>query len=491
MRNGWLSRLNRCEQGVAMVTVIFVAAALTVVSSTAAFVAVNELRAGVDDRKASEALAYAEAGVDRAIQYLRGGSVVWGQLKRAGCQDPPLTLGPVGVGNGQFTVRTWVYEPDGPSPTDKLATQHPRNAGTSGFACANVPVTPRQDLYMAIESTGEHPAAKRVVRQVVLVKPRPLPIGVSAESIEASGTAQTVGISMVSEQKIIGREKLTFTGMDPYYTLGDFWPSGPWGGQSATDPVPSAAHAVQGIYMKSNGSNWEFAGGAQNCTANGPGGQSLWDSDGVGVQTPAHGPILTGCAGQVGFPPHSYFTAADRLRIGPDELDEADHRALKQAAQSGGLYCRIPTSGAPTCTKLGVSVPWASVWQDGDIPPLGTDPRSFIAYFEFAGGSALSNLVKWKAEVWGCNNDPNINKSAVIVVRNGGLSLENGAMINGALLLDGEFKYAGTVTFNGTIIAKSFTVSGNSTFSIDPCWVQNMPGPFLEITPQHWAEIDR
>src|SRR5919106_1118801 len=195
MRNGWLSRLNRCEQGVAMVTVIFVAAALTVVSSTAAFVAVNELRAGVDDRKASEALAYAEAGVDRAIQYLRGGSVVWGQLKRAGCQDPPLTLGPVGVGNGQFTVRTWVYEPDGPSPTDKLATQHPRNAGTSGFACANVPVTPRQDLYMAIESTGEHPAAKRVVRQVVLVKPRPLPIGVAAEQIHATGTQQTVGIS--------------------------------------------------------------------------------------------------------------------------------------------------------------------------------------------------------------------------------------------------------------------------------------------------------
>jgi hypothetical protein len=70
--------------------------------------------------------------------------------------------------------------------------------------------------------------------------------------------------------------------------------------------------------------------------------------------------------------------------------------------------------------------------------------------------------------------------------------LENGADINGALLLeDGEFKYSGDVNFNGTIIAKKINVSGTSTFSLDACWVQNMPTFLLDVTPLHWAEIDR
>jgi hypothetical protein len=482
------------QRGVAMVTVIFVAAALLVVSSTAAFVAVREFRAGSDDRKAAEALAYAEAGVDRMIQYIRNsGAVTFGALRQAGCGRGPITIPSTTIGNGTFSVTAWVYDPDGPTPTDKLATQHPRNNGASTFACSNVPATPRGTAYLAIESIGEHPAAKRVVQQVVEVEPRGLPVGVSADSIEASGTAQTIGVSMLSEQKIIGRDKITFTGLDPYYTVGDFWPGGPFpAGISASTPVPSAAHAVQGIYLKSNGTDWEFESGLMNCTANGAGGQSLWDGDGVGNLSPQHSPITSGCAGQVGYPPHSYFSAADLARIAPSSLDEADHRALKQAARAYGIYCSIPTSGSATCLKQGVSYPYQSVWQDGDVASLfANGTLNFVTYFEFIGGSALSNRVKWKANVWGCSDDPAINRSAVIVVRNGGLDLENGANVNGALLLDGEFKYSGNVFFNGTIVAQKFNISGNSTFSLDQCWVRNMPGPFLGVTPTHWSELDR
>jgi hypothetical protein len=355
-----------------------------------------------------------------------------------------------------------------------------------------VPTSPRQGLHLVIDSVGESPAAKRVVQQVVEVQALGLPVGVSAESIEASGTPQTIGISMISDQKIVGREKIKFTGTDPYYTMGDFWPDGPFPtGIGATTPVPSAAHAVQGIYMKSNGTNWEFANGPVNCDAN-AGGQSLWDSDGVGTVSPQHGPITSGCPGQIGYPPHSYFSAADRARIAPDRLDEADHRALKQAAQAYGIYCRIPTTGSATCQKQGGLYSYRSVWQDGDVASLFTaGTLNFVVYFEFTGGSALSNSVKWKADVWGCSDDPAVNRSAVIVVRNGGLDLENGADLNGALLLDGEFKYTGNVFFNGTIVAQKFNISGTSTFSLDPCWVRNTPGPFLDVTPTHWSELDR
>jgi hypothetical protein len=494
MIDGVVARRSLSQRGVAMVTVIFVGAALLVVSSTAAFIAVREFRAGSDDRKATGSLAYAEAGVDRMIHYIRNsGAVTFGALRQSGCSNPPISIPATNIANGTFSVTAWVYEPDGATPVDKLATQHPRNNGTSTFACSNVPATPRATMHLALESTGESPTAKRVVQQVVEIEALGLPVGVSADSIEASGTPQTIGISMISDQKIIGREKIRFTGTDPYYTLGDFWPDGPFPtGIAPSTPIPSAAHAVQGIYEKSNGTDWEFRNGTTNCDANGTGGQSLWDSDGVGNVTPQHGPITIGCSGQAGYPPHSYFSAADRARIAPDSLDEADHRALKQAAQAYGIYCRIPTSGTATCSKQGVSYPSRSVWQDGDVESLfAAGTLNFVAYFEFIGGSPLSNRVKWKADVWGCSDNPAVNRSAVIVVRNGGMDLENGADVNGALLLDGEFKYAGSVFFNGTIVAEKFDISGGSTFSLDPCWVRNMPGPFLSVTPTHWSELDR
>ena len=65
--------LNRVkeETGIAMVIVLFVGAALTVVASTAAFVTIQDFRAGGDDRRAAEALSYAESGVERLMLQIR------------------------------------------------------------------------------------------------------------------------------------------------------------------------------------------------------------------------------------------------------------------------------------------------------------------------------------------------------------------------------------------------------------------------------------
>jgi hypothetical protein len=491
MTNKRIMKVLRDQRGVALATVIFMAAAMTVLASAGAVVTIREFRAGVDDRKATEALAYAESGVDRFAQHIRSGTVTWARLKQAGCEKPAITL-PTGqvTAQGQFTAEATVFNPNAVTPADRFPIP------PSGGACAAGarPANPRFPLYMAITSTGSHPAAKRVVRQVVRIETTGLPVGLYANSIEASGTPQTIGISMISETKIVGRDKVQFTGTDPYYTLEDFWPGATWpAGRSGTDFIPSAGHALQGIYMKSNGSDPEFGSGPKNCTANGAGGQSLWDSDGTAV---THGPITSGCTGQVGYPPDSLFDAEDLVRTAPKpKLTEREYQALKLAAETYGIYCRIPTSGSPTCTMQGNSSSYQTTWQDGDIAPIfASGTKNFVAYFEFLGGDPLSNsnLIKWKADVWGCNNDPDLTRSALIVVRRGGASLENGADINGALLLEeGEFKYAGTVTVNGTIIAKKINVSGTSTFSLDACWVQNMPTFLLGVTPLHWAEIDR
>src|SRR5918997_4715156 len=100
-----LPKRIRDDAGVAMTTVLLMGAALTALTSTAVFVTVQDFRAGTDDRKAAEALAYAEAGVDRMVQYLRSASnLTYATLIRKGCADPALTLPQGIIGNGTFSV---------------------------------------------------------------------------------------------------------------------------------------------------------------------------------------------------------------------------------------------------------------------------------------------------------------------------------------------------------------------------------------------------
>lgn len=466
------------EKGVAMMTVLFVAAAMTAVASVAAMATIRDLRAGTDDRKATEALAYAEAGVDRLIHYIRGGTVSWGQLRRAGC--PNVLKVPQGaVGNGSFETYLTVVDPFASS----AATRFPP------AACSVVPSTPKQPLYLAVVSTGTHPKAVRVVQQVLKVEDIDLPIGLSAENVDANGTPNTTNISMITDGEIMGRKQLNFSGLDPYYTLGDFWPEvTSWpAGKTASSPVPAGAHAVGGIYLNNNGNDPEFTGAApKNCTANKDSGntQSLWDSDGRGA------PHSGGCPGQTGWPPHSLFTEERYQSIAPGKLGVEDHEILKDAAKSSGLYCYIPATG-PYCIRLGTQIGYTT-----DVAPVvAAGVNNFVAYFEFPAGDRLSNNISWASSVWnsptGCNPDPDLNKSVVVIVKNGGVNFSGNNQVNGAFIVDGNFDYTGTPVINGTVIAENFRVRGNATFSLDSCWVQNMPGPFLGATPVQWSEIDR
>ena len=72
------------QRGVAMVTVLFVGMALTVVVSGAAFISVREIQAGRDDQRGGRAMAYAEAGIDRAYQFLRS-PLGWKYKTLSGC----------------------------------------------------------------------------------------------------------------------------------------------------------------------------------------------------------------------------------------------------------------------------------------------------------------------------------------------------------------------------------------------------------------------
>lgn len=489
------------ERGIALVTVIFIGAAMTAVASVASFATIREFQSGRDDRRAAGAHAYAEAGIDRFIDFMKNGNITYNHLYSAGCPStsggvarPKLALPVVNnaIGRGRFSAFLEVSDRSGRVLTPA--------------SCAGRPEDANDPLYVAITSTGRYPASTRVLRQVLKVQAAGLPVGHYAENVSGGGNPGMTGVSLVSETNITGRDQIAFKGLDPYYRLSHFYPNVPesfWTaqGKSSKDHIPAAAHAAGTMWLKSNASGAEFAAGTRNCTANNTGGnspgtvhQSLWDGDG----STGSGQITSGCGVypsttlQQGYPPTSKFDQAALANVAPSEVSEQTHNFLRQAAQSNGLYCRI-SSTAQACTRRGVSIPYTGVWQPADItnPMDAAGVKNFIAYFDFLDGTELGNSVSWKSG-WGpCSDDPAINKSLTIVVRRGSISVEGQININGALIADGAFKYTGGPTINGTIIAKEFSLNGGATFSLDACWVRNMPGSFLGFEPVHWSEIDR
>ncbi|MBA2311859.1 MAG: hypothetical protein H0V97_03560 [Actinobacteria bacterium] len=483
------------QVGVAMVTVLFAGAVLTVVSSTAAYLTIKEFRSGQEDRKATEALAYAESGLDRLMLAVR--TYGWNRINEAGCQFEPISVPTGNLGGGRFyDAYMTVFDPSLPT-AGRLpplgSWKKPGDAWSStqtSQVCVNhqgaLPQTP---LFFALTSTGQHPTATRVIRQVVKIGARGLPIGLYADSVNVQGgTPTTLDISLVTPGSVSGREKLTFTGNDPYYKMGHFW-----AGQSMSVPAPAAVHALGAISCTKQacGDDLVEHPDVLECKANGSGGQSQWDQSGGGGD-------LTGaasCPGQAANPPpYSSFSMADLERARPTpKLTDQDYANLKSLAQASGLYCAMDASGSGSCTT-----PTGSFNTNGTIQSVTGTGKTFVAYFEFpATGDPFSTqrTLTWKAAVGPCSDDPAVNESVVIVVRYGSVDLTGQDEIVGSFFApEGQAWLrgsGGTVKIHGTTIAKKIDFGGNAEVKLSSCWVNNMPGALLRVTPQTWSEVDR
>jgi hypothetical protein len=491
MTKGMLARWRAAfgdERGVAMVTALFVGAAMTAVTSVAAFATIQEFKQGRDDRKAVEALSYAEAGIDRFIRYLRSGTVNYNDMNQAGCNGrAPLSLPSGKVGNGQFTVTMSVYNPFASTAAGKVAPA----------ACSNRPVTPHpgqnaEATYFLLTSTGTHPDATRVIRQVISVEPLGLPVGLYANNFILKAHPTYNNMSMQTRGIITDRRSDSFTGLDSYYKMQDFFPDGV-SGRSPSEPVPAAAHAGGGIFL-SLSSNPEFTGGllgTKNCSADRTFGRSLWDSDG----TEGAGAITSGCVpaepGQSGYPRSSFY----RFKAPPP----VDHDTLRDSALSSGIFCSFPGAGGTggtTCSTQGN--PWTYT-QANFVAQLAVLKaavvHNMIVYIEYRAGTPFDNNFAWDGSVWGCNTNPDLNWSVTVDIRNGGFSDigAGGDMVNGAIFTDGDFNTTGKMTFDGTINVGGSASFGSSSeiVGLSPCWVQNFPGSFLKVITGQWSEVDR
>jgi len=449
------------ERGVAMVTVIFIAAILMVVTSTAAFMTISELRASTSDRSGAQAFTFAEAGIDRFVYELRRGSFSWQQLNSAGCDgNPYLALPPGSLGDGSYVAELAVYDPTAPE-ADRLPPA----------ACANRPAA-GEPGYFAVLSAGRNAlAGQRTLRQVVRIEMMPLPVGVFVQSVDANGETRMRSVSLLATGDIWGRDKIGFSGVDPYYTMQDFYGAG----ASATDNIPAAAHAAGGIYAARRLEHPP----SPNCNANprGTAGQSLWDGSSFG------GPVTSGCAGQSGFPPTAHFTGLSNTR----NLSQEEYEMLRESAKVSGIYCNF---AVPSCISGGATRGVTTTIQRADVAAL---PASFVAYFDFPAGSNPDvNTITWKAAVGPCSDTPGMTRSVVVVVRNGGLKMNGApALITGAALLpEGIFDSAGDYNMHGPLIARELRLRGSGVIEMSECWLGNVPSPLLDVRPIRWSELD-
>jgi hypothetical protein len=479
--------------------VLFIGAVLTVVSSAGAFMTIKEFRAGADDRRAAQALAYAEAGVDHMELAIKGNYWNYQQIMLSGCPGHTTQTVTGTIGNGAYTTEVRPVTCQDPVPIVR-------------------PTDPGRRI--EIESTGTQPTATRVVRETALLKPKGLPVGLYARTrVNVGGNAGVTGVSLITPGDIVGRDQLGFTGNDPYYTKRSFY------GTSVPDPdapMPSAAHAGNLIYCQSkcpsSKSQIEHpfvptptgASLPYNCLANprGTAGQSVWDGSNWTPLNPsaANIPGTASCTGVSQFPPTSQFTPEQANLLAPQpELTDEDHRALKTMAQNRGIYCKVTRAPAQTeeCTKwtpTGV-VPLDSAEVSGiqlGNTEVANLPKQFVIYVDFPGGVGNdpkdfpNSFVKFNGALGSCIDDPVTNVTGVVIVRNGSFRFTSGASLNGAIFAnEGLLDSQGTYSFNGVAIADEIEIISGANSTLNECWLKNMPMPFMDLTPLSWTEVDR
>jgi hypothetical protein len=503
-------RMWQQEAGVAMVTVLLIGAALTAVSSVAAISTIREFQAGGDDRRGSQALSLAEAGVDRMLQFMRSGSVTWGQIRNAGCTVegtayPKLRMNAQGRGgysdSEYFQVEMEVFDHSATGSARFAPTACPTSLSGTRSSVRNI-------NYFLITSEGNAPAARRVVQQVVQVKSLGLPVGIHTNDFSVSGQPTFENLTVIVKSNVPGRSAAVFTGTDPYYTVNDFWPN--W---YPSDPPqkPAGIYSTGTLFTGNNLLRGEEHSSSQtlNCDANNEtkapvSGQSQWDMSGPGGDisqtTPCH-PTSTKPGQTLPPPPTSKFDEETYNRVSPkSRLEEQDYLTLKAAAQQRGLYCYTNNLNVSSCTSVGQ--PWAGVSLAATISAWPANAaqleNNFVAYFEFQNG-ATTREVKWGLGYGRCQEPPPANQpnqSATFVVRNGDFKLDQTlgqSTLRGALFVpEGKVEEAGSRRFVGSIIANQVSAKGSSSsYALDECWVQNMPGPFLDVIPFHFSEIDR
>lgn len=481
-------RMMRDERGVALVTVLFVGAVMTVTVTAAAFIAVGEFRASNRDRGATTALALSEAGIDRTIQWIRSNKVPWRYIVLSGCSAPVggVTYSTVTL-NGQIgtgTYSTTITRADSCSPTP-TSVPNPRVAQQmiiTGTGCTS----------NTVGAACPSGSSKRVVRQAVALTSRSLPVGVSSASVDMRGSPVFQNMVVIARGIVNSRRNITTTGTDPYYKKSDFYPcSGAMteaAGQCFTSgsvndaAMPASVHSTDRIYGNPNGK--DIHPPSPNCSY-------VWDGSATGT-------TITGTqCGTLAYPsrpPTALFSDLDADRIAKDpRLTEEDHLYFQNVAKQSGLYCSNYGAAGQSCTRAGVTP--TAVAGDIDTADVAGLGNFYVVYIEYPKGTdPQRNMLGWNvaapAGTNPCTSTAATNSMVVVIVRNGGLETKTD-FIGAIFAEDGRYETGDNANFEGTVAAQFIRTRGSPTICNSQRWVDSMPGIFINVAPLQWSEVDR
>lgn len=479
-RSHALHRLRTEDDGLGIVTAIFVMAVVSALAFTATGLTVNNLENTRRDRQGLAALATSEAGVARAVAHLRTGSL--GSLT---CyeSDIPNTC--------QGATESWISQKN----PKQVRLDGTAGGCTSTIDCFRVwiavlrpyvpncagrtatPPTPCTGTYR-IHSTGvsgQGPGARQLAVDVD-VAPYPFPIGVFAETFAGSG------------QMGIHRQSLFTTGCVQNRVRDDGNASGvrfeydTAAGRTKLDLVyniPAAAHA-QGDISTSNNSCGTGSGGGPIHNTTTPvrcNPQFRFDQSGSG------GPLTSGdgCRHAYGSYPETSLGKDLEVRYGyrPRGLTDGQYATLKSQAMAQQTYNIAPGSIKARLQQLAVEGVTSPVlyFDSGSVSLKQADfPDDF--------SRALSDAAS-------CGS-----KSVTIVVVGSGnnLSYQGGAsapyLVASIFVPDGQLTGTGGRKTIGTIFAKSIDMSGGNDFYMDACFTNNPPGAIVDVEVVNWAEDD-
>lgn len=484
-----LRRLRTEDDGLGIITVVFLAAVLTALSITAVKVTVNNLDSTRRDRQSLAALATSEAGVSQALLFLRSGN-----LAALTCVEPApgATPGPTCQGASP----SWISAAN----PQKVVIDSSVATCTVGTNCFEVwigTVKPyvascpeRRDPAIGtcsgiyrIHSTGlagGGPGARKLAVDVK-VTPYPFPIGVFAESFSGNGTPGIHHESVFTNGCIMNRQRDDQSGSGFQFD----WDAA--NNRPVLDLVydqPASAHATGDISTSNNSCGSGSGGGPIHRASIGVCNNDFkYDQDGSG------GPLTVGdnCYGAytrsdgTKYPTTSQFTSADLQTYGyrPRGLTDAQYDALKTQAQSQGTYDIDPSTVYSTLSQLaaaGVTSP-VLFWDDRSVSlSLSDFPAPYKRDINTSASCASASVT---VVVSGAGHDLNYQ---------GG---NTSPFLSASLFVpDGTITGQGGYNVIGTAFAKSIDLGGNPDYYMDQCFVSNPPGALLDAQVIDWREDD-
>lgn len=465
-----IMRKLAAERGIAGVTVLLITAVLAIAGTVVILTATTELNLGSRDRRAEQAFAAAEAGLDQAgFEFFKQPARDEVQADGYECLNNPMV-------------------------DDAVEYRHPVSDAICGVHLTspsngtwNIPPTGKPFIdYTVVSRAQEGRTVNRTLVGAYHLERLSIPYGMFINgNVDLNGTPGLLRESMLVNGTVTTREKLSFD------FNGDGLPNDPdLGWQFHHELITVHEDVGVDMCLDPDGNNVGCAAVYANF--------QIFEKNQQKNSDEIHYPCgLSPCPESAKFPHDRdvHQRAVDGggnpipvVNIPPEGiLEPMPH--LKSLAQSQGLYFNYK-NGSSDNVQL----------QPGDINAANRNfEKNVVVYIDADAGDDIG----WKINLIPESTSSDIkylrddgqrvgSLSGVIVVRGGSLRLEAGTEWSGAIFVpEGTLRLLGGNTFTGTIYAQGFTAQGgNSTVQLVPEWFDRLPAGFVDVLRTAYLECE-